>query len=85
MQTILHYPRLDTVLMVEDVLKKADIAISKAELMRRLPKQIMRQTLNLILEYLESKGLIMAGEKGILWIYNENPKFKKLLAKSRKV
>ena len=82
-QTILHYPRLDTVLMVEKVLKEADLAISKNELLRRLPKQTMRQTLNLILKYLEEKGLIMAGEKGILWIHNENPKMKKLLEMSK--
>lgn len=83
MQTqVLHYPRLDTVLMVEEVLKNAETAISKAELMRRLPKQVMRQTVNLVLEYLEEKGIIMIGSKGILWIQNENPKFKKILEKS---
>jgi len=82
-QTILHYPRLDTVLMVEKVLKEADLAISKNELLRRLPKQTMRQTLNVILKYLEEKGLIMTGEKGVLWIHNENPKMKELLRKSR--
>ena len=81
-QEILHYPRLDTVLMVENVLKDADLAISKSELSRRLPKQIMRQTLNVILDYLEEKGLIMIGEKGVLWIHNESPKMKKLLEKS---
>ncbi|MBI2671856.1 hypothetical protein HYX16_02890 [Candidatus Woesearchaeota archaeon] len=82
-QIILHYPRLDTVLMVEKVLKEADLAISKNELLRRLPKQTMRQTLNVILKYLEEKGLIMTGEKGILWIHNENPKMKRLLINSR--
>ena len=81
-QEILHYPRLDTVLMVEKVLKDADLAISKNELLRRLPKQVMRQTLNLILDYLEDKGMIMSGEKGVLWIHNENLKMKKLLEMS---
>jgi len=71
------------VLMVEKVLKEADLAISKNELLRRLPKQTMRQTLNVILKYLEEKGLIMTGEKGVLWIHNENPKMKELLRKSR--
>ena len=81
-EKVLHYPRLDTVLMVEKVLKNADLAISKNELLRRLPKQVMRQTLNVILNYLEEKGLIMTGEKGILWIHNESPKMRKLLKKS---
>ncbi|MBS3134816.1 hypothetical protein J4406_00365 [Candidatus Woesearchaeota archaeon] len=82
-QEILHYPRLDTVLMVESVLKEADLTISKNELLRRLPKQIMRQTLNVILDYLEEKGVILIGKKGVLWIYNESPRIKKLLKKSR--
>ena len=68
--------------MVEDVLQKADLAISKNELLRRLPKQTMRQTLNVILDYLEERGLIMISERGVLWVYNENPKMKKLLKES---
>ncbi len=84
-KNILHYPRLDTVIMVEDVLKDADVAISKSELQRRLPKQVMRQTLILILDYLKEKGVIMIGSKGVLWIHNENPKMKKLLKNSKEV
>lgn len=81
-QVVLHYPRLDTVLMVEEALKNAEVAISKSELQRRLPKQVMRQTLILILNYLEEKGVIMVGSKGVLWVHNENPKMKKLLERS---
>jgi len=81
-ETVLHYPRLDTVLMVERALKDAELAISKSELQRRLPKQVMRQTLIVILDYLEEKGMIMIGEKGVLWVHNENPKMKKLLETS---
>ena len=81
-QTILHYPRLDTVLMVEETLKNAELAISKSELIRRLPKQVMRQTLNLILKYLDERGVIMLGSKGILWVHNDNPKMQKLLESS---
>jgi len=82
-ETILHYPRLDTVLRVEEVLRKADTAISKSELIRRLPKQIMRQTLLVILDYLEKRGLIMVGNKGVLWVQNDNPKMKRLIENSR--
>lgn len=63
-------------------MQKADLAISKNELLRRLPKQTMRQTLNVILDYLEERGLIMVGERGVLWVYNENPKMKKVLKES---
>ena len=81
-QEVLHYPRLDTVLMVEEVIKNAELAISKSEIQRRLPKQVMRQTLNIILDYLEEKGIIMTGSKGVLWVHNESPKMKKLLESS---
>lgn len=81
-QEVLHYPRLDTVLMVEEVLKNAEVAISKSELLRRLPKQVMRQTINLILDYLEEKGVIMIGKKGVLWVHNESPKMRNLVASS---
>jgi hypothetical protein len=81
-QEVLHYPRLDTVLMIEEVLKNAEVALSKSELLRRLPKQVMRQTLNVVLDYLEEKGVIMIGSKGVLWVHNERPKMKKLLDSS---
>ena len=86
-QTVLHYPRLDTILMIEEVLKKADFTLSKNEILRRLPKQVMRQTLNLtlnvVLDYLEEKGVIMIGNKGVLWVENNSPKMKKLLKESK--
>ena len=80
-QQIIHYPNLKTVLLIEKILKNAETAISREELKRRMPVQIMHQTLNLILEYLEEKGLIIDSHKGILWIYNPNPKLKKAIAK----
>ncbi|PIN99908.1 hypothetical protein COT72_03665 [archaeon CG10_big_fil_rev_8_21_14_0_10_43_11] len=85
MQEILHYPNLKTVLIVEKVLQDADTVISKSELKRRLPTQIMHQTLNLILEYLDKSGKIIIGSKGITWIYNNNPKLKALLSKAVRV
>ena len=81
-ENLIHYPNLKTILEVEKVLKEADVPISKNEIMRRLPKKIMRQTLNAIIDYLEESGKILNGEKGILWAFNENPKFKKLLRDS---
>lgn len=85
MEQILHYPNLKTVLMVEKILQEADTAISKSELKRRLPTQIMHQTLTIILEYLEESGKIMTGEKGITWIQQDNPKLKRLLERGVRV
>jgi len=83
-QQILHYPRLDTVLKVEKVIKTSDEPLSKNEIDRRLPKQIMRPTLNLILKYLEESGKIAILKEGIIWIYREDIS-EKLKAKLEKV
>ena len=73
---IIHYPSLKTVLLVEKTLIEAETTIDREELKRRLPVKIMHQTLNVILEYLEQKGMIIDGHKGILWIYNPSKKLK---------
>jgi len=68
----LHYPRLDTILNVEKVIKGSKDPLSKNEVDRRLKKQIMRPTLNIILEYLENGGKIAILKEGIIWIYHED-------------
>lgn len=79
----LHMPRLDTVLMVEDTIKKLDYYPTKNQLWRALPKMIMWQTFSIILDYLEKSRKIIIDKKGeIVWIFADNPKVKNLLAKS---
>jgi len=82
---IIHYPTLKTMLMVEKVLKNSETRIDREELKRRLPMKIMHQTLNLILAYMEEKGLIIDSHKGILWIYNTSPKLREAIKKAREV
>ena len=72
MSQILHYPRLDTILRVEDVIRKTSDPLSKNEIDRRLEKKIMRPTLNVILKYLEDGGKIAFLKEGIIWIYKED-------------
>ena len=72
MQNILHYPRLDTVLTVEKIIKNSKKPLSKAEIDRKLPKQIMRPTLNVILNYLEDSGKIAKLKEGIIWIFSKD-------------
>ena len=67
--------------MVEEVLKEAEGPINREELKERLPTQVMHQTLNVILKYLEDSGKIIDGRKGILWIYNPSPKLKAAMEK----
>jgi hypothetical protein len=78
---IIHYPNLSTMLEVEKVLKNADESLTKEEIKRRLPAKIMHQTLNIILAYMENRGLIYTGPKGILWTYNPSPKLRKAMEK----
>ncbi len=82
---ILHYPSLKTVLMVEDVLKKSNLAISREKLKIKLKKKVMHQTLNVILKYLEDSGKIIDGRKGIVWIYNPSSKIDKAITNGLKV
>ena len=83
----LHYPRLDTILNVEKVIRGAKAPVSKNEIDRRLRKQIMRPTLNIILEYLEDSGKIAILKEGIIWIYHEDisDKLKERLAKGVRI
>jgi hypothetical protein len=80
---IIHSPTLNTVLMVEDTLRKQDGPISIEGLKRVLPKKIMDQSLRIILSYLENKGSILVGLRGISWIANDNPKFLKMIKKAK--
>ena len=81
MQEVIHYPNLKTVLMVEKVLKEAETTLTREQIKERLPTQIMHHTLNVILEYLEERGLILDGHKGILWAHNDSPKLREAISR----
>jgi len=82
---IIHYPRLDTVMMIEDAIRRAKEYPTKAELLRRLPTKVMYQTFNLVLEYLQRSNKIIVTKDGrIVWIFADTPKLKRLLAESKK-
>lgn len=85
MEGIIHYPNLKTVLMVERALREAETMITREELKQKMPKQIMHQTLNIILNYLEKRGMIIDSHKGILWIYNPSQKLKKAIQSGREI
>jgi len=76
----IHWPTLNTVIMVENTLKKMDESVvSIAELKRKLPKQVNHITLMRILEYLEKSNKIVATLRGITWVENNNPNLKKAI------
>ena len=84
-QKILHEPQLDTILMVENAIRKAKTYPTKKALLKSLPKQIQYQTFNRILEYLESSNKIVFDGRKIVWVFADNPKLKGLLEGSAKL
>ena len=84
-ERIIHYPNLSTILEVEKVLKDSDEPLSREEIKRRLPAKIMHQTLNVILKYMENRGLIHIGEKGVIWTYNPSPKLRKAMERGTEI
>ena len=81
-QKFRHSPTLNTVFMVENVLKNLnESVVSVAELKRRLPNQVNHNTLMVVLEYLEENNKIAVSLKGITWIHNINPDLRKAVSR----
>jgi hypothetical protein len=80
-ESVKHWPTLNTVIMVEDTLKKMEESVmSVAELKRKLPRQVNHNTLILILHYLERSNKILVGLKGITWIHNPSLRLKRAIS-----
>jgi hypothetical protein len=71
--------------MVEDAIKSSGSYQTKKQLWKSLPKKIQYQTLNRILQYLESSNKIMFDSKKIVWIFPDNSKLKELLEESTRL
>ena len=70
-KNLLRYPRLDNVLMVEEAIQKAEDYPTKTRLWKSLPKKMMYQTFNTIIDYLEYSGKVIIDKDGaIIWIWN---------------
>ena len=85
LESALHSPTLNTVMMVEEVLKKAKQVISLAELKRRLPRKVMHPTLLHILDYLQVSGKILIGTKGVLWTFAQRKEIEQLIKKGKEM
>ncbi len=65
-----RFPRLDTVLFLEEFIKEHDGEFRKKPLWNALHKKIMYQTFSLILDYLIVSGKVSVDSEGkIGWIY----------------
>ncbi len=84
--TVLHEPRLDTILMVEKSILTAKSYPTRKELWESLPRKMQYQTFSRILQYLEVSGKILIDEDGqVVWTFPSNDKLKKLLRESTKL
>ena len=70
MKKTIHYPQLDTIIMVEEAIQQMSYP-KKTELWKSLPKKVMYQTFCLIIDYLEQSGKIIIDKDGrIVWTWN---------------
>ncbi len=70
-KTIIHSPTLESVLMVEKAIHKHSQECGKYQLWKKLPRKMMYQTFQVILDYLEDSGKIIIDKDGcIMWTYN---------------
>jgi hypothetical protein len=70
-KNILHYPQLDTVLMVEEFIKEHSGEYKKRALWEHLPKKMMYQTFQIVYDYLfDSQKIARDLEGKICWIWN---------------
>ncbi len=85
-QTILlHSPTLESVLMVEKIIQKHSQEYGKYQLWKKLPKKMMYQTFQVILDYLKQSGKIIIDHDGcVIWTYDPEG-IKKILAKGVKL
>ena len=67
-------PTLQTVLMVEKFIDDNSGEFKKTEMFRNLPKKVMWQTFQVIMEYLESINKIVYDKDGYI-VYIWNPEF----------
>ena len=79
MENILHYPQLDSILMVEKIIQEMDKYPTKMELWKALPKKMQYQTFKLILTYLEKSNKILFDKDKIIWIFPNNKKLNEFI------
>ncbi len=67
----IHSPTLESILMVEQTIQKYSQECGKYQLWKKLPRKMMYQTFQVILEYLEQSSKIIIDNEGcIIWTYN---------------
>ena len=68
-------PTLETLHMVETVLRRSDEPLSLNRLKTLLPRKVMHRTLREAIEHYKRLGCVTEGSKGVLWTLNTEPAF----------
>ena len=84
-EKLAHSPTLNTILMVEKTLRDSGELMTLAELKKKVPKQVMHQTLINILDYLQLSGKIVIGTKGVLWVFTERKELNELMKRGTEI
>ena len=83
--SVLHSPTLESVIMVEKTIQKYSQECGKYQLWKKLPKKMMYQTFQIILDYLENSGKIIIDKDGcVIWTYNPEM-IRKLISQGAKL
>lgn len=77
----IHYPQLNTILMIENTIKQHNGEYTITQLWRRLEKSVMYQTYKTAIDYLIESRKVIIKNKKLVWIFNPEL-MDKLLAKS---
>lgn len=79
MKNILHYPQLDSILIVEKIIQEMEEYPTRMQLWKALPKKMQYQTFKLILNYLERSNKIMFEKDKLIWIFPNNKRLNELI------
>ncbi len=76
-------PRLDTLEMIEDAIRKEQYFESKTKLWKALPRGVQYGTLGIAIDYLEKSNKIARnGDGSLAWTFVETEKARKSLQRS---
>lgn len=77
-----HDPTLRTIRMVESAIKRSNTYPTRKALWQSLPRQVQYQTFKRIIDYLLESRKIILNDNEIVWVFADNAKLKRALAKS---
>ena len=70
LKKVTHYPTLETVLMVEDFIRKHSGEYTKYQIWKRLPRKMMYQTYCVIFDYLLATKIAVDRVGKVVWVWN---------------